>query len=133
MEYGSPESSKGIFYFILILIIISIAVFFAWKYNSFNIRERFDENYDKALDKLDNRPRQIITAEPPKGKEFCIQNEFTNVVGYDMINECCLYEWRGNGNVVATCITSQINGETKYNTFNNNYVDDYRSYLSEVQ
>lgn len=124
--------TPGKFYTILFVIIVIAVISLAWYYNSFNIRGYGQELKTTAIDKIDQRPRQLISQEPPAGKGFCIQNDMTNVIGWDEINNCCVYEWRGNDNVLQTCVTAQIGGQTIYNLFNMNYVDDYKNYISEV-
>lgn len=116
----------------MFVIVIAILIVIAWYFNSFNIRERVQFWKDKTLDAIDNRPRQLITSTIPNGKEFCIQNSFTNIIGWDSINECCVFEWRKNNHILQTCITAQIGGETIYNTWDGSYVDNYKDYLGEV-
>lgn len=133
MNYPQQSSRSGIVILIIILLLIGTISYFAWKYNSFHIQEQFDDYKNKAIDVIDNRPRQMITQDIPTGKEFCIINDYTNIIGWDTINNCCVYEWRKNNNILQTCITAQIGGETKYSIFNNIFIEDYKNYLSEVK
>ena len=130
MEYNSEHSMAG--WVVLILIIASIIYYVFNYYNIFSFSAKTNELKNRALDAIDNRPRQLMTQTPPSGKEFCVQNSFTSVIGWDSINNCCLYEWQGNNNILQTCITAQINGNTIYSLFNNEYIENYENYLNEV-
>ena len=91
------------------------------------------EQKTKLLDSLDQRPRQLIIPNPPAGKEFCVVNEYTNVIGWDSINNCCVYQWKNIEHTLQTCINAQINGKTIYSVYDNNYVENYESYLEFVK
>lgn len=131
----SENKSHFFVYFIVFIVLFILIMYFANKYNTLGFSDKMQEQKTKLLDSIDQRPRQLIIPNPPAGKEFCIVNDYTNVVGWDSISQCCVYKWFNTEHSLQVCQTAQINGEIKYALYDNNYIEPatYESYLQYVR
>lgn len=132
MEY--QPSGSGKWYFIIFIIIIVGLIAVAWYFNSFHIRQHATDLKNMGIDAIDNRPKQLISQNPPSEKAYCVQTPYTNILGYDEINKCCVYEWRNREHILQICNTAQVNGNIIYTLWDGNYVtEDYKYYLEQIQ